>query len=72
MQTFLEGIKLAKEKYIEQMPFNQKDSKNSKEFLDTNGKNIEICNKNFVSLQKKLNNATIIIYSLPDRTYYVA
>jgi len=54
MQTFLDGIKLAKEKYIEQMPFNQQDSKNSKEFLDTKEKNIGICDENFVSLQKNL------------------
>ena len=32
------------------MPFNQQDSKNSKEFLDTKEKNIENCDEIFVSL----------------------
>ena len=55
MQTFIDGIKLAKEKYIEQqMSFNQQDSKKSKEFTNTNEKNVEICDENFVSLQKIL------------------
>ena len=52
MQTFLDRIKLAKEKYIEQLPFTQQDNKDSKEFLDTIKKVLKKRDKNFVSLQR--------------------